>query len=42
MTTKSKGESIRKKLNTISKKSGVKYANIETSFLIERLVARHG
>lgn len=40
MTTKSKGESIRQKLTTFSSKLGVKYANIETAFLIERLVAR--
>ena len=40
MTTKSKGESIRQKLTALSSKLGVKYANIETAFLIERLVAR--
>ncbi len=40
MTTKSKGESVRQKLNTLSTKLGVKYANLETIFLIERLVAR--
>lgn len=40
MTTKSKGESIRQKLTAISTKLGVKYANIETAFLIERLLAR--
>jgi predicted nucleotidyltransferase component of viral defense system len=40
MTTKSKGESVRQKLTTISKKLGVKYKEIETVFIIERLVAR--
>jgi len=40
MTTKSKGESVRQKLNTLSAKLRVKYANLETVFLIERLVAR--
>lgn len=40
MTTKSKGESIRQKLTALSTKLGVKYANIETAFLIERLLAR--
>ncbi|MGE3975375.1 MAG: nucleotidyl transferase AbiEii/AbiGii toxin family protein [Bdellovibrionales bacterium] len=40
MTTKSKGESVRQKLNILSAKLGVKYANLETIFLIERLVAR--
>lgn len=40
MTTKAKGESVRKKLNTLGTKLGVKYSNLETVFLIERLVAR--
>ena len=40
MTTKSKGESIRQKLTAISSKLGVKYSNLETAFLIERLAAR--
>ena len=40
MTTKSKGESVRQKLNALSAKLGVKYSNLETIFLIERLVAR--
>lgn len=40
MTTKSKGESVRQKLNALSAKLGVKYSNLETVFLIERLVAR--
>lgn len=40
MTTKSKGESVRQKLTLLSKKMGVQYKNIETLFMIERLVAR--
>lgn len=40
MTTKSKGESTRQKLTILSSKMGVKYSNIETAFLIERLIAR--
>lgn len=40
MTKKSKGESIRQKLTSISKKMEVKYKNIETLFMIERLAAR--
>lgn len=40
MTTKSKGESVRQKLTTLSKKMGAKYKEIETVFMIERLVAR--
>lgn len=40
MTTKSKGESIRQKLTALSSMLGVKYANIETAFLIERLLGR--
>lgn len=40
MTTKSKGESVRQKLNALSKKLGVQYKSIETIFMIERLVAR--
>lgn len=40
MTTKSKGESVRQKLITLSKKMGAKYKEIETVFIIERLVAR--
>ncbi|MEK6627730.1 MAG: nucleotidyl transferase AbiEii/AbiGii toxin family protein [Bdellovibrionota bacterium] len=40
MTTKSKGESIRQKLTTLSKKMGVEYKDLETIFMIERLVAR--
>jgi predicted nucleotidyltransferase component of viral defense system len=40
MTTKAKGESVRQKLTAISAKLGVQYKNIETVFMIERLVAR--
>jgi hypothetical protein len=40
MTSKSKGESVRQKLISVSKKLGVKYKEIETIFIIERLVAR--
>lgn len=40
MTTKAKGESVRQKLTALSKKLGVQYNNIETVFMIERLVAR--
>lgn len=40
MTTKSKGESVRQKLTTLSKKMGVDYKDLETLFMIERLVAR--
>lgn len=40
MTTKSKGESVRQKLTLLSKKMSVQYKNIETVFMIERLVAR--
>ncbi len=40
MTTKSKGESIRQKLTALSKKMGVDYTDLETVFIIERLVAR--
>jgi len=40
MTTKSKGESVRQKLTAISKKLDVPYKDIETVFMIERLVAR--
>lgn len=40
MTTKSKGESVRQKLTLLSKKLGAKYKDIETVFMIERLVAR--
>lgn len=40
MTTKSKGTSIRQKIIDLSSELGVKHSNIETAFLIERLVAR--
>lgn len=40
MTTKAKGESVRQKLTTISKQLDAKYKDIETVFMIERLVAR--
>lgn len=40
MTTKAKGESVRQKLTTISKELEAKYRDVETVFLIERLVAR--
>ncbi len=40
MTTKAKGESVRQKLTTISKKLEAKFRDVETIFLIERLVAR--
>ena len=40
MTTKSKGESVRQKLTALSKKMGTQYKNIETVFMIERLVVR--
>lgn len=40
MTTKSKGESVRQKLTSLSKKMNVDYKDLETVFIIERLVAR--
>lgn len=40
MTTKSKGESVRQKLTALSKKMDVDYKDLETVFMIERLVAR--
>jgi len=40
MITKSKGESVRQKLTTLSKKMDVDYKDLETLFMIERLVAR--
>lgn len=40
MTTKSKGESVRVKLIALANKLGVPHRNLETVFLIERLVAR--
>ena len=40
MTTKAKGESVRQKLMTAAKRLEAKYRDVETVFLIERLVAR--
>ncbi|MBP7845788.1 MAG: nucleotidyl transferase AbiEii/AbiGii toxin family protein [Proteobacteria bacterium] len=40
MTTKAKGESVRQKLAALAKKLDTQYRNVETVFLIERLVAR--
>jgi hypothetical protein len=40
MTTKFKGKSIRQKLSTLSKEMGVDYKDLETVFMIERLLAR--
>jgi len=40
MTTKAKGTSIRQKIIDLGKKIGVEPRNIETVFMIERLVAR--
>ncbi len=40
MTTKAKGNSVTQKLVDLQRKSGVTFANLATSFLIERLVAR--
>lgn len=40
MTTKSKGSSVRHKLLDLSSKLNTPYPSIETSFLIERLLAR--
>ena len=40
MTTKAKGNSVRQKLVDMSTKLGVAFPNLETAFLIERLVAR--
>jgi hypothetical protein len=40
MTTKSKDDSIRKNLSNLAHKLDVPYRNLETVFLIERLVAR--
>lgn len=40
MTTKSKGESVRQRLLKLSEKMGVAFANLETIFIIERLVVR--
>ncbi len=40
MTTKAKSDSVRKKLSNLSQQLKVPYRNVETVFLIERLVAR--
>jgi hypothetical protein len=40
MSTKAKGSSVRQKLVDLSTEQGVPYPNLETTFLIERLVAR--
>jgi Nucleotidyl transferase AbiEii toxin, Type IV TA system len=40
MTTKVKGSSVRQKITDLSKKLSVPYQNLETTFMIERLVAR--
>lgn len=40
MTTKAKGISVRQKLADLSRKLAVPYQNLETAFILERLVAR--
>lgn len=40
MTTKAKGTSIRQKLINLSVENGVPFQNLETAFILERLVAR--
>lgn len=40
MTTKAKGTSIRQKLVNLSVETGVPFQNLETAFILERLVAR--
>lgn len=40
MTTKAKGSSVRQKLINLSVEQGIPYQNVETSFILERLVAR--
>jgi predicted nucleotidyltransferase component of viral defense system len=40
MTTKAKSDSVRKKLSNLAQKLKVPYRNVETVFLIERLVVR--
>ena len=40
MTTKAKGRSIRQKLINLSLELGLPYQNLETAFMLERLVAR--
>ena len=40
MTTKAKGSSVRQKLINLSSELVVPYQNLETAFILERLVAR--
>ncbi len=40
MTTTAKGNSVRQKITELHKKFGIPYQNLETAFMIERLVAR--
>lgn len=40
MTTRAKGRSVRQRLINLSLKLGLPYQNIETAFMLERLVAR--
>lgn len=40
MTTKAKGQSVRQKLLNVSLEAGLPYQNVETAFILERLVAR--
>lgn len=40
MTTKAKGSSVRQRLINLSSELGVPYQNLETAFILERLVAR--
>ncbi|MGD9628561.1 MAG: nucleotidyl transferase AbiEii/AbiGii toxin family protein [Pyrinomonadaceae bacterium] len=40
MTTKAKGTSVRQKLINLSIESGIPFQNLETAFILERLVAR--
>lgn len=40
MTTKAKGHSVRQKLVNLSHDLGIPYQNLETAFMLERLVAR--
>ncbi len=40
MTTKAKGNSVRQKITDLSKKLNVPFQNVQTAFMIERLVAR--
>jgi len=40
VTTKAKGHSVRQKLVNLSNELGIPYQNLETAFMLERLVAR--